>query len=71
MFRAEGGQENRELWESKLVMLLAATGYVAGLGNVWCFCTGHRRVEVVNVRRVATGWPVQRPSRAKEFKGAK
>ena len=41
MFRPEGGEEKRELWDSKL-MLLAAVGYVVGFGNVWCFCTGQK-----------------------------
>ena len=40
-FRPEGGEEKRELWDSKLILLLAAAvGYVDGFGNVWCFCTG-------------------------------
>ena len=30
-----------------------------------------RRLGVVSVRRVVRGWPVQRPSRATECKGAK
>ena len=38
-FRTEGGEEGRELRESKLILLLVAVGYVVGLGNVWCFCT--------------------------------
>ena len=27
---------------SKLTYLLAAVGYVVGLGNVWCFITGQK-----------------------------
>ena len=34
--RPEGGEEKRESWDSKLI-LLAAIGYVVDLGNVWCF----------------------------------
>ena len=40
VFRTEGGEEKREMWDSKLIVLLAAVGYVVGLGNVWCFRTG-------------------------------
>ena len=40
LFRPEGSEEKRELCDSKLTFLLAAIGYVAGLGNVWCFNTG-------------------------------
>jgi hypothetical protein len=29
-FRSEGGEEERESWDSKLIELLAAIGYVAG-----------------------------------------
>jgi len=37
VFRPEGREEKRELCDSKLTFLLAAVGYVVGLGNVWCF----------------------------------
>ena len=40
MFWPEDGEEKRKLWDSKLLLLLAAVGYVVGLGNIWCFCTG-------------------------------
>jgi hypothetical protein len=39
-FKPEGGEVITELWDSKLILLLASIGYVVGLGNVWCFCTG-------------------------------
>jgi hypothetical protein len=51
VFRSEGGEEKRESLDSKLI-LLAALGYVDGVGNAWCCCTGYRRVGVVSVR----GW---------------
>jgi len=38
-FRPEGREEERELWDSKLILLLAAIGYAIVVGNVWCFCT--------------------------------
>ena len=41
MFRPEGGEGKRELFDSKLICLLVVVGYVVGLGNVWCFSTGH------------------------------
>jgi len=37
VFRAEGDEEKRESWDSKLIFLLAAIGYAAGLGNIWFF----------------------------------
>jgi SNF family Na+-dependent transporter len=40
VFRPEGGEEKRESWDSKLILLLAAVGYAVGFGNVWCFRTG-------------------------------
>jgi len=39
VFWPEGGKENRELWDSKLMLLLAAVVCVVGLGNIWYFCT--------------------------------
>jgi len=39
VFRPEGGEEKRELCDSKLMLLLAAVVCVVGLGNTWCFCT--------------------------------
>jgi squalene cyclase len=32
--------KKRELGDNKLILLLAAVGYVVGIGNVWCLCTG-------------------------------
>ena len=32
VFRPEGGEEKRELWDSRLILLLAAVGYVDGFG---------------------------------------
>ena len=32
--------KKRGLWDSKLILLMAAVGYVVGFGNVWCCCTG-------------------------------
>jgi SNF family Na+-dependent transporter len=37
VFRPEGGEEKNDSWDSKRIFLLVATGYTAGLGNVWCF----------------------------------
>jgi len=42
VFRPEGGEEKGELWDSKLICVLAAIGYVVRLGNVWCFHTGQK-----------------------------
>ena len=70
MFRPEGGEGKRELFDRKLICLLAAVGYVVGLGNDWCFSTCHM-VGVVSFRRVAGGWPAKRPSEGREFKLAK
>jgi len=39
VFWHEGSEEKRELWDSKLILLLAAIGYVVGIGNVWYCCT--------------------------------
>ena len=35
MFRPEGGEVDRESWESKLAYLLATIGYAVGRGSVW------------------------------------
>ena len=40
MFRSkdgEGGEEERETWDSKLTFLLTTVGCVVGLSNVWLF----------------------------------
>jgi len=37
VFRAEGGEEERLLRDSKLTALLATIGCAVGLENVWCF----------------------------------
>jgi solute carrier family 6 amino acid/orphan transporter-like 15/16/17/18/20 len=37
VFRPEGGEEERERWDSKLIFLLATISFVVGLGNIWCF----------------------------------
>jgi solute carrier family 6 amino acid/orphan transporter-like 15/16/17/18/20 len=37
VFRPEGDGEEREQWDSKLTVLLAAIGYADGLGNIWHF----------------------------------
>jgi len=37
VFRAEGGEEDRLLRDSKLTTLLATIGYVVVLGSVWHF----------------------------------
>jgi hypothetical protein len=34
-FRAEGGEDGRKSWESKLTFLLATFHYAVGLGNIW------------------------------------
>ena len=35
VFRPEGGEVDRESWESKLAYLLATVGYAVGRGSVW------------------------------------
>jgi len=35
VFWPEGGEGKREMCDSKLMLLLAAVGYVVGLGNFW------------------------------------
>jgi hypothetical protein len=47
-FRPESSEEERESPDSKLIFLIPAFGYVVGLGNLWCFRTGQRRVGVVS-----------------------
>jgi hypothetical protein len=44
VFRSEGGEGKRESCDSKLILLLAAFGYVVGVRNVWCCCNRYRRV---------------------------
>jgi len=40
VFRPEGCEGKREPWDRKLICVLAAIGYVDGLGNIWCFRNG-------------------------------
>jgi len=40
VFRLENSEKKREFLDSKLILLLAAVGYVDGLGNVLCCCIG-------------------------------
>jgi len=35
VFWPESGEEKREMCDSKLMLLLAAVGYVVGVGNFW------------------------------------
>jgi hypothetical protein len=37
VFRPEGCEEQRESWDSILIVLLAAIGYAVWLGNIWFF----------------------------------
>jgi hypothetical protein len=69
VFRPEGGEETRELWDSKLILLFAATGYAVVLGSVWCFGTWSRRLFVSILAK--RGCTVLRPSPAAESKGVK
>jgi solute carrier family 6 amino acid/orphan transporter-like 15/16/17/18/20 len=37
VFRPEGGEDEKESWDSKLTFLLATAGYAVGIGNVLFF----------------------------------